>query len=120
MAGADLPSSSGGEPVVVLRLYVSGGTPSSILALANLHGLCTRYLQGRHRVEIIDVVVAPERAMADRVVMTPMLVKVAPPPEVRILGDLSREVQVVTALGLFADDQLPDGWRADGSRPGPR
>lgn len=60
----------------------------------------------RIELEIIDVVKNPERALRDGVLITPMLVRVGPPPERRILGRLSDRAMVLSLLGL--EDARPE------------
>ena len=40
--------------VVVLRLYIAGGAPNSLLAIANLEAICREHLKGAHRLEVVD------------------------------------------------------------------
>ena len=83
-----------------LLLYVAGHGPNSQLAIANLRALCERHLPGTYHLEIVDVFDAPQRALADRVLLTPMLVL---PPALegrRIVGTLSEPAVVLDALGL--------------------
>jgi len=63
-----------------LRLYVAGQTPKSLAALANLMELCETHLHGKYRIEVIDLLVHPERARADQIVALPTLVRKLPPP----------------------------------------
>lgn len=71
---------------MVLKLYVSGTMPRSQLAIRRLNQIC-RHLD-ECEVEVIDVLVQPERAEAARILATPTLVKEGPPPPRRIIGDL--------------------------------
>jgi circadian clock protein KaiB len=48
----------------------------------------------------VDVFREPKRALADGILMTPTLVKLAPSPARRIVGTLSRAQAVLQALGL--------------------
>ena len=82
------------------RLFVAGDTPNSIQALANLKALCRIHLEGRHDIEVIDVFADPRRALAERIFMTPTLVKVAPGPVRRIIGTLSNAQTVLHALDV--------------------
>ena len=66
--------------VVVLRLYVAGGAPNSMQAIANLESICAEYLKDGHRLEIVDILDDPRRAMADGVLVTPSLSKLSPRP----------------------------------------
>ena len=47
-----------------------------------------------HELEIVDVLERPERALADDVLVTPTLLKLAPRPSCRIVGNLSNIHQV--------------------------
>jgi circadian clock protein KaiB len=86
--------------VVVLRLYVAGGAPNSRQAIANLKSICAQYLTGGHRLEIVDVLEEPRRAMADGVLVTPSLTKLSPSPIAQVVGNLSDRPRVLAALGL--------------------
>ena len=82
------------------RLYVAGGTRNSVQAMANLNALCRAHLPDRHGIEIVDVFRDPKRALADGILMTPTLVKLAPSPARKIIGTLSQTQTVLSALGL--------------------
>jgi circadian clock protein KaiB len=84
------------------RLYVAASTQNSLQAIANLHALCRTHLLGRHEIEIVDVFREPKRALADGILMTPTLVRLAPSPRRRIVGTLSQAPPVIQALGLEA------------------
>jgi circadian clock protein KaiB len=84
----------------VFRLYLAGGAPNSVRAFANLYALCRKHFPGSHRIEVIDVLKEPLRALAEAVLVTPTVVKVSPWPEQQIIGDLSEEEAVLRALGL--------------------
>ena len=86
--------------VYKFRLYVAGDALNSAQALANLSVLCRTYLPDRHEIEVVDVFREPKRALTDGILMTPTLVKLAPPPARRIVGTLSRTQTVLQALGL--------------------
>ncbi len=85
-----------------LRLYVAGEAPNSALAIANLSAMCETYLADRHEIEIVDVFRQPKLALADRILITPALVKLAPPPVRSIVGTLTDMTIVFQALGLEA------------------
>lgn len=82
------------------RLYIAGDTPNSAHALANLTALCDSQLRGRHEIEVVDVFREPCRALAERILMTPTLLKLSPAPVQRIVGTLAELRTVVLALGL--------------------
>ena len=82
------------------RLYVAGDAHNSVRALANLTALCDSRLKGRHRIEIVDVFREPDRARADRIMMTPTLIRVEPSPVRRLVGTLEQADSVAIALGF--------------------
>jgi circadian clock protein KaiB len=82
------------------RLYVAGDAQNSAQAVANLTALCRAHLPDRHDIEVVDVFMEPKRALADGILMTPTLVKLAPAPARRIVGTLSQTQPVLQALGL--------------------
>ena len=81
-------------------LYVADDTQNSVLAVANLTALCREHLPGRHEIDDVAVFKEPLRALADRVFMTPTLIKLTPLPVRRIVGTLSQPEKVLQALGL--------------------
>lgn len=86
--------------VVVMVLYIAEGGPNSIQAIANLQAICDEHLKDNFRLEIIDVLESPQRALADGIVVTPSLSKVSPSPARRIVGNLSDKGSVLRALGI--------------------
>jgi circadian clock protein KaiB len=84
-----------------LRLYVNGRTSiKSIVAMQNLNELCERYLTGGYDLEVIDLVENFAKAREDHIMALPTLVRRAPSPICKVIGDLSNTSQVLTALGL--------------------
>ncbi|HEV8106979.1 MAG TPA: circadian clock KaiB family protein [Burkholderiales bacterium] len=86
--------------VVLLRLYIVGGAPNSVQAIANLKAICQAYLKDGHRLEVVDVLKHPRRALAEGVLVTPSLAKLSPLPAMNIVGNLSDKAKVLLALGL--------------------
>jgi circadian clock protein KaiB len=83
-----------------LRLYVSGKSPRSVHALANLKRLCEDHLAGHYEIEIIDLVERPSMARGDDILAIPTLVRCLPTPQRRIIGDLSDTQRVLAGLQL--------------------
>ncbi len=86
--------------IVTMRLYIADNAPNSARAIANLEAICAQYLAGNFKLEIIDVLEYPQRALADGIVVTPSLTKVSPSPEAKIVGNLSDRSSVLHALGI--------------------
>jgi circadian clock protein KaiB len=84
------------------RLYISGDTQNSALALANLSALCDARLPNHYKIEVVDVLRQPKRALADGIFMTPTLIKLSPSPVRKIIGSLSEPSRVLEILGLGA------------------
>jgi circadian clock protein KaiB len=84
----------------VFQLYIAGGAPNSVRALANLYAICHKHFPESHRIEVIDILKEPLRALAEAVLVTPTVVRISPAPEQQIIGDLSEEEEVLYALGL--------------------
>ena len=83
-----------------LRLYIAGQTPKSILALKNINKYCKEYLDGKYRIEIIDLLKNPQLAEGDQIFAIPTLVRKFPEPLRKIIGDLSNEEKVLVGLNI--------------------
>ncbi len=88
--------------VFKFQLYVAGDSLNSAQAMANLGALCRQYLPGRYEIEVVDVFLQPQRALAEDIRMTPTLLKVSPRPARRIIGTLNQTQRVLDTLGLIA------------------
>lgn len=88
------------ERAVTLRLYVAGDGPNAVAARRNLDVFLAQHPDQRVELEIIDVLRDPERGLADGVLVTPLLVKVSPPPERRVVGNLQDRSALVAGLGF--------------------
>jgi circadian clock protein KaiB len=84
----------------LLRLYVTGATARSARAIANIKALCERLVPGEYRLEVVDIYQQPELARNAQLVAAPTLLKSRPPPERRLVGDLSDQARVIAGLGL--------------------
>jgi len=83
-----------------LRLYVAGQTPHSLKAFANLDSICKEHLNGKYRIEIIDLLKHPKLAKGDQILAIPTLVRKLPPPLKKIIGDLSDKERVLVGLNI--------------------
>lgn len=92
-------------PTLVLRLYVAGDSPNSALARTNLRAFLARDPNRQVDLEIVDVLEDAERALGDRILVTPTLVKVAPSPECRVIGNL-RDQAVGASERTRGDDEV--------------
>ncbi len=88
------------EEKFVLRLYVSGSTPKSALAIENIKRVCEQHLNNRYDLEVIDIYQQPNLARDEQIVAVPTLIKRSPLPVRRLIGDLSNLQKVLLGLDL--------------------
>jgi circadian clock protein KaiB len=94
------------------KLYVTGETARSREAVTNLRALCEARVAGLYELEIVDVVERPDLAEDDRIIATPTVIKLAPLPRRRVIGDLSDSSLAASALDL-PDSQAPHRRKGD-------
>ena len=87
----------------LLKLFVTGSSPRAAVAVENLRRICDEQLDGRYRIQVIDVQKEPQLAEEERVLATPTLIKKLPPPLRRIIGDLSDREKVLLGLEVRRD-----------------
>jgi circadian clock protein KaiB len=94
----------------ILKLFVSGMTPNSRRAIANLRRLCEEELSDQYEVQVINVLERPQLAEDEKIMATPTLIKALPPPMRRVIGDLSNREKVILGLDLQQhndDERIP-------------
>jgi circadian clock protein KaiB len=85
----------------VIRLYVLGETQIARRAIENLRAICAdRDVDAVYAAEVINLLDHPQLAEDEQIVATPLLVRKLPPPELRIIGDLSDREKVLIDLGI--------------------
>ncbi|MHB8886030.1 MAG: circadian clock KaiB family protein [Methylovirgula sp.] len=95
-------------PVYKLRLFVSGATPNSARAIANIKAIGQAQLQGRYELEVIDAYQQAELLRGEDIVALPTLIKSLPLPMRRMVGDMSDDAEVLLVLGLEAETGKAD------------
>ena len=88
------------QPTWELRLYVAGQTAKSLQAFANLKRICEEHLDGKYKIEVVDLMKNPELAKGDQIFALPTLVRKLPEPVRKIIGDLSNTERVLVGLDL--------------------
>jgi len=96
----DLAISESVNEKYILRLYITGTTSRSALALTNLKKICEEYLEGRYELEVIDLYRMPGLAKDEQIIAAPTLIKKLPLPFRRIIGDMSDVEKVLMGLDL--------------------
>ena len=90
---SDAPESDtarpGFAPKYVLRLYITGTTPRSLRAIANLQEMLATQPSELFDLQVIDIYQRPEAASENQIIAAPTLVKLFPEPVRRVIGDLS-------------------------------
>ena len=84
----------------LLKLYVSGSGRLAREARANLERLCAQYLSGGYRIEVIDLLEHPAAAKEHGIVAVPMVVREAPVPIRKAVGNLSQTPRALFSLQL--------------------
>ena len=77
------------HPRYGLTLFVTGATPRSMRAVANVRNFCERELQGAYDLEVVDLYDAPERAQPANIIVAPTLIRHDPKPVKLLIGDMS-------------------------------
>ena len=85
---------------MLLELYVTGASPNSLRAITNLRAICQQHLQGRYSLKIIDVYQHPELASKVQLYALPVLIRRAPLPQRKFIGDLSQTQKIIKGLDL--------------------
>ena len=84
----------------VLKLYVTGETSRTRTALENIRKILNEDYKGVYSLKVIDVIKHPKLAEDDKILATPTLIRILPPPVARIIGDLSERDKVLLGLDL--------------------
>lgn len=100
------------QKIYILKLYVAGNTPNSLRALRTLNSILEKEFHGVYALKVIDVMKNPQLAEEDKILATPTLSKILPPPVRKIIGDLSDREKVLIGLDLLYD-ALPQEERGD-------
>jgi circadian clock protein KaiB len=89
-----------GKVSYILKLFITGASPNSSRAINNIKNICETHLAGNYKLEIVDVYQQPFLAKDEQIIALPMLVKSAPMPFKRLIGDMSDTAKVLKGLGF--------------------
>jgi circadian clock protein KaiB len=92
------------KKIYVLKLYVAGNTPNSMRALKTLKNILEEEFKGVYALKVIDVLKNPQLAEEDKILATPTLSKILPPPLRKIIGDLTDRERVLIGLDLLYEE----------------
>lgn len=88
----------GGHPPLQLKLFVSTYALSSTRAIRNLTALLEECFPSNYHLDIIDIKDQPLLAISENITALPLLIKTAPEPYKRLIGDMSDRLKVLTGL----------------------
>ena len=83
-----------------LRLFVTGASPNSTRAIINLKQICEEHLKDNYEMEVVDVHQQPLLAQSEQIIALPLLIKISPGPQRRLIGDMSDTGKVLRGLDL--------------------
>ena len=89
----------------VLKLFITGSSPRSVRAIANIRAMCEEYLSGRYDLEVVDIYQQPSEAKGEQIIAAPTLIRKFPKPTRRMVGDLSNRDKVLVGLDLREADK---------------
>lgn len=99
MESVELEATMPSGEAVRFKLFVAGETPRSRRAIENLRRIVETSRGWQCEVEVIDVLISPDRAEEERILATPTLIRESPPPRRRVTGDLSDHQKVLRVIG---------------------
>ena len=94
------PRSTAKKFALRLRLFVAGEAPNSLSAVHNLRATLAAHPSVNAELEVIDVLSNPELGLRENVLVTPTMIKLAPFPARRIIGNLNDTEALMAVLGL--------------------
>ena len=84
----------------ILQLYVTGMTPKSTQAIANVQKLCEEHLAGRYELKVIDIYQQPDLAKGEQIIAAPTLIKKLPLPLRRLIGNMTDIEKFLVGIDL--------------------
>jgi circadian clock protein KaiB len=88
------------KPYYRLKLFVSTYATSSHRAINNLTAMLEERLADCYQLDVIDVRKEPAQAEQENITALPLLIKMAPSPYKRLVGDMSDHAKVMVGLNL--------------------
>ena len=88
------------KDIYILHLFIAGASPRSTNAIINIKKICTEYLDGMYKLQVIDIYQQPNLLLKEQITAIPVLIKKSPLPEIRMIGDLSDKDMVLKGLNI--------------------
>ena len=89
------------NPFKFLLYIVSADHAEAAEEIQSLRRFLTEELTKQFELEVVDVLQHPHLAIKEGILATPTLVRVSPPPPLRIVGDYTNREKVLAALELI-------------------
>lgn len=105
MARPETPPAHPEQPAAVapehsFRLYVSSTSPISLRAIANARRILQEAYPGNHQLTVLNIAEHVALARTDQIIVSPTLLRLAPLPQRRFIGDLSDLDRLRRAFGV--------------------
>lgn len=84
------------------RLYISGHNQQTDKSINSLKKYLDMKFDGNYSLDVINLLMVPEQAAVDNVIVTPTMIKVNPKPEKKLIGDI-RAIQKFMEILLTGD-----------------
>ena len=88
------------EKKLILKLYVSGMSVKSMIAIQNINRLCNKHFKHNCELEVVDIYKNPHLASEHQIVFSPSLIKLFPLPKKTLIGNFSNTEKVLNGLGI--------------------
>ena len=79
---------------------MTDATPKSARAIVNARRILEEHLAGSYSLEILNIAEHVAQATEDQIICAPTLLRLAPPPARRIIGDMSDVARVLKGLDV--------------------
>ncbi len=83
-----------------LKFYISNRSKKTENTITLLHNILSQRFGKGYLLEIIDIIENPDQCLRDNIFATPTLIKSTPPPERKMIGDISNEQHIISILNL--------------------
>lgn len=87
-------------PKLILRFYFAEESPALKKSIAELRRILKDNFGSDYELTLVDVLKNPQMAEKDKILATPTLLRLLPPPARKIIGDLTNKEKVLIALEL--------------------
>lgn len=91
------------QAIYRFTLYITDKNATGQRTYQNLQSICQEYIPDKYSINVVDLKSSSGILLNEMVLAIPMVVRKAPLPEIRIIGDLSDRELAIRALGIEED-----------------